>query len=726
MQTACYSDVTVNRQVTLRRLIRNNFFWQGYHYISPQFGASFNQVNWAPVGNQTGAPFNNSDAGRRAYNTSLNYYKGDAKKLIGVLGRTPNAIASAINQRDDEQVSQAEDANKLLEELRWHWDVEVLNSYLVFFLWACGPVYGYTPFGADSRRYGYTEIPKFKMVNVEVEPGYFEDIPVVDGFDRFANGSVSLILATDYEVIKPTRIKTLMDAPWLIYEREVHKATLLATYPELKDQTIYARVGGGQQGFDNYGKTARDQAASATAYNRPLSTNYWTESIVWLQPQMYDMLEMQDSLTKALALQLRQDHPDGAKVVMINGYAIRVESESLHDVWFECPSEVGHSLDEPALGDETARLNRGIDDMFNVFQEVAEKGNPITFYDPQIIDPDAISTHASNPVDYLPVLPGQGSDIRKSIYTSEPVEIPQAAVTLLGYAKDAMRENSGITPALSGSETKQQTLGEAEINRNMALLPHNVTWNFIRRFWAGVFTNGVRQLAKYNLSKVYFGGDRSNPVKAVEIPRLRKLLDGNWKIECEEAIPMTWGQIRAQSFQIMDKGPDFWQMIGLNDPRNVKAFLKSIGNHDFVLPGEKQRDKTLSDINNLLREQPVQQVDPMTGQPQMFASQPADDFEDDHQLVVQIVKEWAVDDAGRLAKAENPAGYMNVMLWGKEHAAMAAPPPQPQDPMQGGAAPPPGPPMPSQTDIGSMPPSGVDPTTPLAPEELAGMALEGA
>lgn len=722
VRSACYADVTATRQATLRRLIRNNYFWQGYHYIAPLV-ANNNRTEWAPITNG-GLPGDQGNTGPRAYNNSLNFYKGDAKKLIGVLGRTPNATASAINQRDDEAVMDAEAVNTLLDELRWHWDVEVLNSFLVFYMWTCGPVYGYTPFGADGRRFGITRIPRYKFESIELEPGVFENLPVLDGYDEFSNGSVSLMLATDYEVIKPSRMKSLAECPWFIYEREVHKATVLSTYKEAKEN--YQRISGsGIQ--DNYGKTARDQAASSVAYNRPLSTNYWTESITWLMPSMYDMLEFEGTNNAELAAQLRLEHPDGCKIIFINGYPIRVESESMHEVWFECPAEVGHSLDEPALGDETARLNRGIDDMFNVLQEIAEKGNPITFYDPEVIDPTAISQHASNPVDYLPVMRGPGGDIRKGIHTTEAIEVPQSAIQLMEVAKMSMRENSGITPALSGSETKQQTLGEAEINRNMALLPHNVTWNFIRRFWAGVYTNGCRQLAKYGVSKAYFGGARSNPVKEVEVARLRNILNGNWKIECEEAIPMTWGQIRAQSFQLMEQGPDMWSMIGLNDPRNVKAFLKSIGNRDFILPGEKQREKTLSDINLLLREQPTQQIDPMTGMPQMVSSRPADEFEDDHALVVQIVREWAVDDAGRLAKAENPGGYANVIAWAKEHAVMAMPPPMPGDPaMEGGGPPPPGGMPPTQSGIGQAPANGLDPTTPLAPEELASMALEGA
>jgi hypothetical protein len=60
-------------------------------------------------------------------------------------------------------------------------------------------------------------------------------------------------------------------------------------------------------------------------------------------------------------------------------------------------------------------------------------------------------------------------------------------------------------------------------------------------------------------------------------------------------------------------------------------------------------------------------------------------------------------------------------LWAKEHQAMAAPPPMPEDM---GGAPPPGPPPPN--GFGTEPANGLDPYSQLVPEELAGMALEGA
>lgn len=714
VEANCRQVASPLRQAKLRSLIRHNFFWQGHHYIGPRVSGN-GQVNWAPVSDVFNAQ---DDEGRRAYFNSLNFYKGDAKKLIGILGRTPNATVTAVNQRDDDQVSCAEDAQQILENLRWHWDVEALNAYLVFCLWTCGPAYGYTPFGVDGRKFGKTQIPKFRNESIEVEPGVFEDIPVTDGYDEFDNGAVSLIIATDYQVTKPPRIKSIEDANWLVFEREVDKASVLSTYPEAKQR--YKEIGS-QAGGDTMGRTARDASASPVPYSRPTTKGYWTETLVWLKPAMYDLMEVDGAGDEGTAARWRREHPDGVKLVIVEGTLLREESENLDDVWFECPAEVGHSLDEPALGDETARLNRAIDDTFNVVTEVAEKGSPVILYDAEVIDPLAIHQHSKNPVDWIPVTSGAGGDIKKGIWESEPVEVAPASLQLLDMAKNAMRENSGVTPALWGGETKQQTLGEAEINRNMALLPHNVTWNFMRRFWSGVFTNGIRQTARFNYSKAYFGGGRGKPVRELEMPKMRALLNGNWEVETEEAIPQTWGQKRAQTIQILDRGPELWSMFGMGDPRNVKSLLKTMGNTAFVLPGEKQRDKTLADIAVLLREQPV--MPQMPGQPPM-SSRPADQFEDDHQLVVQIVREWAIDQPGRQARAENPQGYMNVILWAQEHASMVPPPPEAMGP--DGAPPPGAEAPPPQTDIGSMPPAGIDPSSPLVPEELAGLALEGA
>ena len=720
VRKSCYADVSTTRQTTVQRLIRNNLFWQGFHYAAPYQYAN-NSIEWSPVGGNgpNGAMFDN---GNRAYNASLNFYKGDAKKLIGVLGRTPNAWASAVHQRDDESVADAEDAQIILEELRAHWDVEVLNAYIVFCLWTCGPVYGYTPYGTDKKRFGVTEVQDYSIEQMPMEDGSVIDIPVPLDPLTFANGSTSLLICTDYDVIKPTRLKTLMQAPWLIYEHEVHKAVLMSKYPETKAPDIFAKVSGSYQGQDNYGRTARDQAASTTAFNRPIGSSYWTESLIWLQPEMYNIMEVERDAPPVLLQDLQANYPNGAKITAINGYPIRIEPESLHEVWFECPSEVGHSLDEPALGDETARLNRYIDDLFNTQLEVAEKGNPFTLYDPQRIDPLAIQTHASNPVDFIPVATAAGGNLRDGIWTSTPVEIPEAAVRVMDAAKFSMRENSGVTPALSGSETKQQTLGEAEINRNMALLPHNVTWNFMRRFWSGVYTNAIVQHAKYGISKVYFGGDRGAPPKQVDVPRLRELIQRRWKVETEEAIPMTWGQLRAQVFQLLAMPPDLIAQMGVLEPRNVKALMKTLGTRDFVLPTEEQRDKTLADITMLMREQPMEQMTPMG--PQQVCSRPPDDFVDNAELVVQIIKDWAISKPGREAKATNPAGYANVILFGQEYQSILQmsmmPSPEQAGPSPAGPAPPV-----SNMSLGSAPPSGVDPTSPLAPEELAGMSLEG-
>ena len=54
-------------------------------------------------------------------------------------------------------------------------------------------------------------------------------------------------------------------------------------------------------------------------------------------------------------------------------------------------------------------------------------------------------------------------------------------------------------------------------------------------------------------------------------------------------------------------------------------------------------------------------------QPVEMPSVPIDPLVDNHEIEAATCRSWAVSDAGRLAKIENPAGYKNVLLHIKEH-----------------------------------------------------------
>lgn len=745
-----WKDSDTEQQYKYRQIERNELFWNGYHYAFRTTNTQNGAIDWNTNGQITGA----ADQINRAYDYTLNYYRGDGKKLVGILGRTPNMICSADDESNEAQVARASTANTLLNELRWHWPLENLNAELVRGLWCNGLMFGYTPYYAD-KRFGETTLPLFGLKQMEIQQGGMlcpqcqamnplgsqqcqqcgsplgpgdqvdpvtENITVQVGEDRFTNGTVGMSIHNESEVIIAPKVKQLSDSPFLVLEKEVYKGEIMRTIPETIPLYSLIDANYGDSGpLGAYGRETRSRTSTQFPTYTPNRKNYWTQSLVWVQPCLYESLSMEPGM-KDLGAMLKETYPNGVKIIVVNGVPVKFEDEAMMEVWHECKPEVGNQLSTQSIGSEYIRANRLVDDVLNIMVECAEKGSPITFYDPQRLDPRTIAQHASNPVDFIPVLGGV-SDVVKS---TNAVEMSPEPMKMLQVFLSGARENAGVTPPLFGGETGSQTLGEAEIKRNMALMPHNVTWNFIRKFWSGCMMNAINQLAKYNYDTVYFGGERNKPAKSRRISDLRELLAGGWHVECEEQIPMTWGQRRAQIFKLIEMPPEIsQQLLGLNNPNNVQEINNALGNEDIEVPGVNERQKAYSIIAELAKQEPVQQPGP-DGQMTMLPSIPADAFEDDHDFMVKVVREWASTPTALNLKKQNPGGYANVIAWGKEHQQLGQPPPMMPPGGPGPGGPPPNGGAPEGQDLTAPPPGGISPENQqFDPAAMSGSLMEG-
>jgi len=115
-------------------------------------------------------------------------------------------------------------------------------------------------------------------------------------------------------------------------------------------------------------------------------------------------------------------------------------------------------------------------------------------------------------------------------------------------------------------------------------------------------------------------------------------------------------------------------MEALSAPENLPIVKEAFGLDEFVMPGEDDRQKQYEEIQLLLASQPISQpsLDPMTGMPTeiQVPSVEIDPDVDNHEVEASICRSWLISDAGRLAKTENPPGYLNVLLHMKEHIAV--------------------------------------------------------
>jgi len=129
----------------------------------------------------------------------------------------------------------------------------------------------------------------------------------------------------------------------------------------------------------------------------------------------------------------------------------------------------------------------------------------------------------------------------------------------------------------------------------------------------------------------------------------------------------------------MEKPPAVLQAWGYNSPENIGNVQRLLGMPDWYTPGIDDYDKTRAIIAQLLQGQPIVQQPGPPGSPPPGPPQPSipiDPFEDNAQLVVQVIQSWAQKN-WRL-KDSNPNGYANVIAYGKAYQQIAnQPPPAP-------------------------------------------------
>ncbi len=734
------TDSDPEKQAALLVIQRNERYWQGNHYNYPQMRN--NSVQWNSTTGNMLSPAQNPK--QRMFDYVFNFYYGDGLKLVGVLGKVPNAKAQARDSDNDNAVAHAAKADKIIKELWSHWDVEQQQSELVFSLYKTSTTFGYTPYVTNAEKYGTTTIPIMEMRDTVVggdeyncfncgatspknivdtlgshcpecqyplgpesyvEP-QIEQIPQVADTKTFENGSVEFELANQYTVTTPFKIKGLRGAPWLKYEYYEHPGMLIATYSELRNEETRRKVENEGPLYNNAsGENARiasDIAASPMRDGGRVAIHKeWRYTRLWLTPAMYYMID--NDQNGMIAAEIAAEYPTGLKLTAVNGWIIRAEKERLTEVWSMCKPTVGEYAYPQALGNPMIRANDMFNDDMNMSSALRQRQMPITFIDvgPGGLDMEAMNRNASVGAEFIPVLPGVGQKMRDMMYTPDLPKFDGQQTQLGEMAIMKGREVIGITAPLTGLATNTPTLGQAELNRNQALLPFNTTWNQIRRFWSTAYMNAILQYAKHSDGKMFFTNAFTDvaPPKQVEIENLNELMEGDFYVECEESIPMTAGQRRAQFWQLLQLAPEDKQMIGLGNPENLQAIHDALGNSDIQIPGMEARLKVLEEIKQLLSAAPIQQQDPMTGQVIMSSSIPPDQFEDDHGFVVQVIKDWAQTENARNIRQSNPNGYANVIQFGLAHQAIidqqnmaAQQAPAGGPPPSGGPVPPPQPP----------------------------------
>lgn len=765
MRSQLRDQVEHSRAQHMLDLERNHRYWKGEHYqIETLNGNRVEVLSSGQFRAKSGAA---ADTGVNDY--VLNFIRGDGRFLVGILGRMPNTTAVADSE-DEAATERARKADKIIRMLWPHWNVEIVHAEAVRMHWLDGTVFFHTPFVVDASLYGQTKVPQYEDQPVQAAPGFYscwqcgeqtEETNAGRGCRRcgmplndidytppvyqmepvevepltFPNGSVELHAYTARHVTIPYRARSLASCGWLQLEYEESPSVIMTAHPEVADNLSAYRAPSHSNAYSDSAadRQARIAANSYRNYGDLWNSTDWLYTRLWIQPSLYYQLAMEEDSgnPRPMAEKLTAEFPDGIKAVYVNGSLVKVTNERLTDVWTECKPSVNETVMTEALCAPMIPLNDLVNDGFNIGVQTAQKANSINLFNPNVINPQYFKKARGGVPDWIPAMAGLSGDLRGAVHTTTANELRPAVLEMMRSARSAGQEIVHITPPLTGMDSREKTLGESEMNRNQALLPHNTQWAYLRQGWSEAFSKAIVQFAKYTTGKLYFRSHTSLPPPQLEIDDIEDLLNGGWHAECDQSIPLTWGQRRAQMFQLLERGPEMMQMLQLGNPQNLKTLYEIIGNEDFKITGLELHRKVMYDIGELVKGSPQQSPDG-----RLIPSIPPDDFSMDHAYWVQAAKDWMNDvDLGVREKRTHPAGYENVLARAMAELeivnlinAQAAPPPEGGG--EGAAPGKPGAEPSSGNQISSPPPNGMpllgpaeEPTE--TPEEVSAMALEG-
>jgi hypothetical protein len=681
----------------------------------------------------------------------INVIGGDCFKFMAVMGQNSPAVKAVADDMDDpESLERARHADVNIRDL---WAKNKVNKKwksLAFHQYVTGPVFLRGFWNTDAKKYGQTVEPQ---LDVQQAPDG-SAMPVMVGEQAYANGDAEMSVHSVLEVSIPYEAKELRGNP-LRLEVMRSKWSLLSKYPKLE------KYRDGEVPDDDFTAStttsaeARDAVSVPSGTGRVRKANSWRHVEHWLPPELYEAI-----LDPQAREVFQRQFPDGLYISRVGSVTVELDNREVCDEWAVCRVGHGEKIMERPISADALPIQRAINDLFGMAIETVLRAITQTVMDSQLIDREAMNSKEAVPAEIiLTSLPVDG-DLSKRIFQIPPSRLSDQVLPLLQLARTFMQDITGVRPELSGGGQPTQTYHEAKQRRDQALMqlaPQAEEMRFAAESIAEIL---VKQRAKYGSGTVKAARKGAYGMETDVVDMAELKLDG-WHAESDDNFPITLADKRDAVFSMLkDFPPDVQQALSVLDPINIEEIFDLLQIPGFESSVKDQKEKTLSDIQQLLAAQPMPGQPGPDGTPgPQQPSLPPDDF-DNHAMVAGLVGKWLVSQTGQQAKNQNPAGFANVVAFQAAHQLLATPPPPPPPPpLRGSVAwsgkledfpnltqeiltasgvptppaagpAPPGPPVPGPTDMSApaapagpvsgvqgtpMPPLAAPPNTPAPP-----------
>ena len=477
----------------------------------------------------------------------------------------------------------------------------------------------------------------------------------------------------------PVYARTIEEAPYLKYSYDVHYSKAIAEFPRVKN-----KMGGNSKISPSYG-------GMGDYYDRwmRLPVQYYgdyprdtaTVNHYWIRPWAYNMLKEEADIND-----LKKRFPDGIKVSYVNTEFGRAENEALDDCWTVTRNPLSDYIHYDPLGLLLTSVQEITNEIVSLVLQTVEHGIPQTFADPSVLDFQAYRDTEAMPGAIYPTKPGAGKNISEGFYEVKTATLSQEVLPFAEKIQEMGQLASGALPSLFGGAqpNSSKTAAQYSMSRAQALQRQQTPWKMFTFWWKDIFGKVIPSYIKTTKTDEKYSKKDPATGDYINVFIRRSELEGtigDIELEAAEQLPLSWASMKEVLMQMMQGGNPM-VMNTLMSPENIPFIKKAIGLNEIIIPGDDDRTKQYEEIRLLVNSEPIPGMDG-----QMAPSVDIDPNVDNNAVQADICRRWAVSDAGRLAKIENPNGYTNVLLHMKRHidvqqammAMQAAQPPSGQN-----------------------------------------------
>lgn len=465
---------------------------------------------------------------------------------------------------------------------------------------------------------------------------------------------------------------TQAETPYLIYSYETHYANAMYTYKDLRDEIP-------QGGWSNAGVNDpyEQYARLNPQYRNAFPEEQVTIKQAWLRPAAFEILEEDE------CKRLQKKFPDGAKVEMVNTIVCCAENESLDDCWTLTRDPMHDFLNHDPLGELLTNIQDIVNDLISLTLQTIEHGITQTWADPAVVNFDAQEQIEAAPGYITPTkLQGGAKNISESFFSTKSATLSAEVFQFYQIIWQLGQFVSAAMPSIYGgaqSASSSQTASEYSMSRQASLQRLQLKWKMFNIFWKNIFGKAIPAYMKLIKEDERFVKKMPNGNFVNVVIRRAEMGGklGSVEMEGSESMPITDEQKADLIMKLMELNNEE-VMAALTSPENLPFVRKVVKMPEFKLPGEDDRQQQLEEITILTQTEPISiPPDPLQmtmamragvpPQPTEMPSVEIDPIVDNHALSAQVCRDWAVSEAGRLCKQENPLGYKNVLLHMKAH-----------------------------------------------------------